>query len=334
MGSIAILPSNPPALFPEPPISRLVSTLNDALLWTGIFAGIAGVLAVTLASRRILSPVRSLSNAARRLGQGDFSQRVEGRSRDEIGQLSRTFNAMVESLQNDEIQRKNLMADIAHELRTPISNIQGYLEAMKDGLVQPDSKTLDVIHQEVIHLSHLIEDLRLLALAESGSLRLNLEQARIEDALQQAQEAFKAQADAKGIMLTSSIQEHLPTVNIDRVRIRQVMSNLLDNAVRHTDEGGRIIISANLTKDNHIEVTVEDKGEGIPAEDLPYVFDRMYRVDPSRTRSTGGAGLGLTIAKSLVQAHGGAIRVESLLGKGSKFTFTLPVAREGDKPPA
>ena len=161
VGSVAVAPSVTPQVAPEPSVSKLVSALNRSLLWTGLAAGAGGILLVSLLSRRVLAPVRGLSSAARLLGQGDFSQRVSAQGRDEIADLGHTFNSMAEGLEKAEQQRRSLMADVAHELRTPLSNIQGYLEAVRDGLLQPDSDTIDTIYQQVLYLSHLVEDLRL-----------------------------------------------------------------------------------------------------------------------------------------------------------------------------
>ena len=328
VGSILVAPAEVPEIAPEPPLSRLVSTTNRSLLWTGLAAGAAGTLLVALLSRQVLAPVRGLSTAARRLGRGDLSQRVSTSGRNEISQLARIFNSMAEDLERAEGQRRSLMADVAHELRTPLSNIQGYLEAVRDGLLQPDTATMDTIYQQVLHLARLVEDLRLLALAEAGALTLSWQPDSLEDVLRRAVEPFRPRAEAKGVALSLEVPPQLPLVQMDRTRIAQVVANLVENAIVHTPEGGRVKVSAEMTASAtraRARVTVADTGEGLPPEDLPLVFARFYRVDRSRTRSTGGAGLGLTIAKQLVEAHGGAISAESVLGQGSRFVFELPV---------
>ena len=326
VGSVAIAPIDVPEIAPEPPLSRLVSAINRSLLWTGLAAGAAGILLVSLVSRQVLAPVRALSSAARNLGQGDLSQRVSSGLRDEIGELSLTFNSMAEGLERAEQQRRNLMADVAHELRTPLSNIQGYLEAVRDGLLQPDNATMDTIYQQVQHLSRLVEDLRLLALAEAGTLRLDQVPDSLEEVLRRSLEAVRPRAEAKGLSISLELPPQLPLVHMDRTRIAQVVGNLLENAVLHTPEGGRVTLSAELAGVATAIVIVADTGEGIPAEELPLVFERFHRVDPSRSRATGGVGLGLTITKRLVEAHGGTIRAESTLGEGSRFIFHLPLA--------
>ena len=325
VGSVAMAPVIAPLEVPEPSVSILASALNRSLLWTGLAAGVAGIVAISLLSRQVLSPVRSLGSAARLLGRGDLSQRVSTHGRDEVSDLGRTFNSMAEDLQKAEDQRRSLMADVAHELRTPLSNIQGYLEAVKDGLLHPDTSTIDTIHQQVTHLTLLVEDLRLLALADAGALRLNSEPDSMEQVLTKSIEAVRPRADARAVSLALDIFSDYPLVDMDRTRIAQVVGNLLENAIGHTPEGGLVNVHADVTDAGAARVAVVDSGSGIPADDLPLVFERFYRVDQSRSRATGGAGLGLTIAKQLVEAHGGVIYAESEPGKGSRFVFELPL---------
>ena len=326
VGSVAVAPSLAPQEVPEPSISILASALNRSLLWTGLAAGAGGILLVSLLSRRVLAPVRDLSSAAMLLGQGDLSQRVSTQGRDEVAQLGSTFNSMAEDLEKAERQRRSLMADVAHELRTPLSNIQGYLEAVRDGLLEPDIDTIDTIYQQVLHLARLVEDLRLLALAEAGALRLDRELDSLEEVLKRSMEAVRPRAEARGVSLSLETPSDFPLVDMDRTRIAQVVGNLLENAIIHTPQDGQVTVLAEVIDTRTARVTVADTGAGIPADDLAQVFDRFYRVDPSRNRSTGGAGLGLTIAKQLVEAHGGTIHAESEPGKGSRFVFDLPLA--------
>ena len=330
VGSFLVAPSDAPQAVQEPPLSQFAQAINRSLVWAGVAAGAGGILLVSLVSGNALAPVRSLNAAARRLGRGDLSQRVTARGRDEVGQLARTFNVMAEGLENAERQRKNLVADVAHELRTPLSNIQGYIEAMRDGVLEPDQATLDTIHQQILYLARLVEDLRLIAQAEAGDLHLDREPDSLEEVLRRSIDGFRARAEAEGIAISLHIPAALPLVDLDRTRIDQVVANLLENAVRHTPSGGAVTVTAGVERSAVATVAVADTGEGIPAEELPYVFERLYRVDPSRARATGGAGLGLTIAKRLVEAHGGSIRVESAAGQGSRFIFELPLVRRDD----
>jgi signal transduction histidine kinase len=233
---------------------------------------------------------------------------------------------MAGSLQEAEEQRRNLVADVAHELRTPLFNIQGYLEAVKDGLLEPDEGTIDTIHGQVLHLGRLVEDLRLLAQAESGGLHLELETDSLDELVSRSVDAARPRAEASGVDLVYRPPGQLTLVDMDRTRIAQVVSNILDNAVQHTPAGGQVRVAVDTAGDARARVTVDDDGEGIPSEDLPLVFERFYRVDASRSRSTGGAGLGLTIAKRLVESHGGVIWAESGSSRGTRVNFELPAS--------
>ena len=210
------------------------------------------------------------------------------------------------------------------KIRTPLSNIQGYLEAIKDGLLQPNQATIDTIHNQVLHLALLVEDLRLLAQAEAGVLHLNYQMESLARLLEDTVLAFRPRADLKGVELALEFPLDSPQVWLDRNRIAQVVTNLLENGVRHAPPGTTVTISTAVAGGN-ARVMVADAGPGIPVNDLPNVFERFYRVDPSRARSTGGTGLGLTIAKQLVEAHQGQIRVESSPGNGARFSFDLPL---------
>ncbi len=309
----------------EPSWARFADFTNRSLLWAVAVAGVGGLLLVSLTSRRALRSVRALTFAARRMGAGDLTQRVEAGGRDEIGELSRTFNGMADALERAERQRRHLVADVAHELRTPLSNVQGYVEALRDGVLEPDAQTLATIHQQVLYLSELVEDLRLLADTEAGDFSLHRERGLLADALRECVEGVRARAEAKGVALASRLPANAPEMSFDRTRLAQVVGNLLDNAIRHTPPGGSVSVEMDVGADT-ATVSIRDTGEGIPEEQLPFVFDRFYRVDPSRSRITGGAGLGLTIARQLVEAHGGTIRAESTPGQGAVFVIDLPLS--------
>ena len=235
---------------------------------------------------------------------------------------------MADDIQRAERQRLNLMADVAHELRTPLSNIQGYVEAMKDGVISPSDETLESIHQQVLQLNHLVEDVKLLSLLDAGALRLNFEKAALGDVLNRSVRGFMAKAHSKEIRLTTEIDEGIPPVRMDTARILQVVDNLLENAIRHTPQGGRVTVRSGMLPTDEAFVAVSDTGEGIPDTVIATVFDRFRRADPSRARATGGAGLGLAIAKNLVEAHGGTIEAESSPGGGTTFRFTIPADHE------
>ena len=312
--------------FREPPPTRFAEATNQSLLWVGLAAGAGGIMLVSLVSRRALRSVRTLNAAARSLGRGDLSQRVPTDGRDEMGELSRTFNSMAEGLERAEKQRRSLVADVAHELRTPLTNVQGYVEAVRDGVLKPDSATIETIHQQVLYLARLMEDLRFLAETEAEDFRLRTEIYSMVEVVQRTVEAFRPSAEAKDVTISVDAAPGLPLVKMDRTRITQVLNNLLGNAIRHTPGGGEVTVSAEAVDRSSVRVVVSDSGQGIPPEDLPFVFERFYRADPSRTRSTGGVGLGLTIAKQLVEAHGGAISAANTPGHGSRFVIDLPVS--------
>jgi signal transduction histidine kinase len=320
IGTLYILPSE------TDPTSAtsLIKAINRFLILGGFLAIIGAAVATAFLSRRFLKPVRELTVAAKQLGQGDLSHRVQFKDKGEIGDLGRTFNSMADSLERDEVLRRNLVADVAHELRTPVSHIRGQLEAIEDGLIQADEKTFSSIYEESLLLSRLIDDLQELSLAEAGKLSLYRQATDVTQLVQKTTDAVKTAATTKGIILTTELSSELPLCDIDSHRIEQVVRNLLDNALAHTPQGGAITVAANRL-DKFVEINVIDTGEGIPAEDLPNVFERFYRVDKSRTRATGGSGLGLTIAKRLVETHGGKIDVKSEAGKGSRFFFTIPI---------
>ena len=330
IGELTVSSDDLPETLTEPPLSRLSQTVNRSLLWAGLVAGGGGLVLVTMMSSSALAPVRTLTGAARRLGRGDLSQRVSVQREDEVGELAQTFNTMAEGMEQAETQRRNLVADVAHELRSPLSNIQGTIEAMRDGLMDRGDTSLDMLHEQTLHLSHLVDDLGLLAMAEAGDLRLDIRPDSIEEAARRSVEAFRARAEAKGVGLDVEADKNLPLALMDRQRTQQIIGNLLDNAIRHTRGGGRVSVHIGKTEAGDVSVSVRDTGEGIAEDDLPLIFERLHRVDPSRTRATGGAGLGLTIARRLVEPQGGAIRVDSAMGRGSTFTVELPAATEVD----
>jgi two-component system sensor histidine kinase BaeS len=312
----------------ERPDAIFLAAVNRSVLVGALIAGLAAV-AVTLAlSTRILRPIEHLTKAAQRMEKGDLTVRVPVTFEDEIGQLAQAFNSLAGSLTQQEQLRRNMVTDVAHELRTPLTNLRGYLEAARDGLVPPDGALVDNLYEETMLLSRLVADLQELAQAEAGQLTLVRQPASLSGIVEQAVAILRPQANAKGLALTTELPGDLPPVYVDSERIGQVVRNLLNNAVAHTAEGGEIAVTARAAN-AEVAVAVRDSGTGIAPEHLPYVFDRFYRADKSRARQTGGAGLGLAIAKQLVIAHGGSIKVESAPGQGTTFTFTLPVAQGG-----
>ena len=274
-------------------------------------------------SRGISRPLEELAKATRAVAAGDLSTRVPTHGAGEIGELAAAFNTMTQELARADELRRNLTADVAHELRTPLSVIRAKLEGVLDGVYPATPEHLEPVLEEIRLLTQLVEDLRLLALAEAGQLTLEKRATDIGDLLQDAQVNFSPQAADRGVTLTLDLPTELPQVMVDRRRIAQVLGNLLTNALRHTPGGGCVTLSA-AASEGMVKVTVADTGKGIPSEDLPYIFERFWRGDKSRSRAAGGTGLGLAIARQLVEVHGGTIRVESTPGQGSQFWFTLP----------
>ncbi len=309
-----------------PAEQAFLRSLDRSVLWAALVAAVGGTLLVTWFSRRTLSPVRSLTIAARRMQEGDLSQTVPVTTDDEIGELSEAFNAMTTALRQQELLRRNMVSDLAHELRTPLANLQGYLEALTEGVLQPDPELLASLHEETVMLSRLVNDLQDLALAEAGQLELVPQVVDLADVVRRGLAVVRRDAENKGVLLVEDLPEDIPLVEVDPGRVVQVLRNLLWNALDHTPSGGRVTVGAEA-RGRWVAVRVEDTGEGIATADLPYVFERFYRADPARARTAGGGvGLGLTIANQLVEAHGGRIELRSVLGQGAVFTCTFPRA--------
>ncbi|WP_330347241.1 sensor histidine kinase [Streptomyces sp. NBC_00582] len=290
--------------------------------------GTAGlVLALTVAvsavvATRLVRPLRALTEAAQQ--PPDSHARVPVTTRDETGILAEAFNDLAERREKLEAQRKALVADVAHELRSPLTNIRGWLEVTRDGLVEPDPALLGALHEEAVLLQRVIDDLRDLAAADAGTLRLHREPVPADDLLAQVAAAHRVAAQDAGVTLRTGT-DGTPWLDADPVRLRQALGNLVANAVRHTPPGGTVTLGARRDGGEAV-LTVGDTGTGIAAEDLPYVFDRFWRAEKSRSRRTGGSGLGLAIVRQLVAAHGGTAEAASTPGTGSTFTLRLPAA--------
>lgn len=304
----------------------LLNSLFSGTAGSGIVVPLA-VLAVIVVSfafarglRRLVIPLGDLIDAAESVEAGNYAARVRPRGPRELRSLGRAFNAMSARLESSEEQRRRLLADVTHELRTPLTIMQGNLEALLDGVYPPDAEHLEPILDETRVLSRLVDDLRTLSLAEAGALTLHREPTDIGDLVSDAVASFRTQADGAGITLVTAVDGPLPQIEVDPVRMREVLSNLLSNALRYTPRSGSVRVSASAS-DGKVRVSVKDSGPGIAAEALPHVFDRFYKSEESR-----GAGLGLAIAKSLVVAHGGEIGATSVLGQGTEMLVTLPVS--------
>ena len=303
--------------------------LQDSQRSLGIAAFVAIAVAVALGiivSILVTRPMRELAVSARKVAAGDLAQRVKHRSDDEVGEVSTAFNTMAEQLEMKEKSRKQLLADVAHELRNPLSVVQGNLEAWLDGVIAPTPEQIAPVYDETVLLNRLITDLRELSLAEAGQLKLYLEETDLAGLINAEVAVFQARCQEKDVSLHADLAEDLPQVKIDSGRIRQVLHNLLENALRFSQPGGVIKVGVAMGKDKSVLVSVSDTGSGIDPDDLPKVFDHFYKADKARQRSYGGAGIGLALVRKYVELHGGRVWAESEAGSGSTFSFTLPVA--------
>jgi signal transduction histidine kinase len=281
---------------------------------------VVGFVLFGRAIRRTARPIGEVMDAAERITEGDLSARAPVQGPQDIRNLAGAFNRMAEHLESDERRRRDLLADVAHELRTPLAVIRGRVEGMRDGLYEADGEHLELIEREADVMARLLEDLQLLSNAEAGALRLHREWLEPRELVETAADAFATQAQESGLELRSEVGTGLPAVDVDRVRIGEVLANLLANAVRHTPSGGTITLSATGDPAG-VAFAVADTGEGIAPDELAHVFDRFARSPESR-----GAGLGLAIAKSLVLGHGGSISAESEPGRGTTIRLVLPTA--------
>jgi signal transduction histidine kinase len=304
--------------------------VNVALLQAGLIAGGLGVLLGLIMARGLTAPLAQLSAAARRISQGKLNQQVAVKGPDEVAGLARAFNDMSAALEKGEQLRRNLVADVAHELRTPLSVIQGNLRAILDDVYTLDKEEVARLYEQTRHLSRLVNDLHELAQAEARQLPLNRQPANLNDLVALTGETFAPVAETKGVSLEMILPAQTISLNVDSTRLRQVLHNLLNNALRHTPKGGRIMLNLEPNSEA-INLSVSDTGEGIPPDHLPHIFNRFYRADAVRSRESGGTGLGLAIARAIVEAHNGQISAASsgAPGQGSTFTVTFPIDQAG-----
>lgn len=316
-------------------VSKLVmkhidSGFQDAILISlGIATLMASITALAVSwflSRRVVTPIHELAQSAERISQGAYSERVPEAGTDELGALGRAFNEMATSLESVELRRRELLADIAHELRTPLSTIEGYLEGIADGVLAADEKTRSVLETEARRIGRLVDDLQKVSRAEARQLDLRLASTGPYDLLKAAHAAALPAYEAKGVSLDIEAGPGLPAINVDAYRMGEVLGNLLDNALRHTPREGRVVLSTHR-RGQSLELSVSDSGHGIAPAELEKVFERFYRTDRARDRASGGSGIGLTIARAIVEAQGGTIKAESeRAGHGARFTIAFPLA--------
>lgn len=298
------------------------------LISLGVAVGVSVAVALalsTIVSTRIVRPVRELAGAAQRIAHGARDARVPARGTDELAELAAAFNEMAASLERAEQIRSQLLADVAHELRTPLATVESYVEALSDGVLAADDENWGVIRAETSRLNRLVDDLQKVSRAQAHQLDLHLSPVPagtlVSDAVKAAEPAYAA----KGVGLKAHIEPRVPAIEADSERIAEVLANLLTNALQHTPPAGTVSVSA-LQRGEQLEISVADDGEGIAPEHVDRVFERFYRVDPARSRASGGTGIGLAIVRAIVEAHGGTVTATSPgTGSGTTVTLLLPI---------
>jgi len=299
-----------------------LEAVHRYILWASAIGLLAAVVASFLLTRRVLKPLSDMAEGARRIAHGDYATRVPATATDEVGDLGRAFNAMADDLARIELLRKTMVADVAHELRTPLTNMRGYLEALRDGVVAPEPGTLVMLEAEAVRLVRLVEDLSALTRADAAKGALRFGPVDLNALTREAAAVYAPRFKEKGIAFDVAADGASGTVRGDAAWLLTVLRNLLDNALRYTPAGGTVAVAVGRDGGG-MRVTVTNTGVEIPAGDLPFVFERFYRVDKSRSRASGGAGIGLAIVKQLVEAHGGGVGAESG-GGATRVWFSLP----------
>ena len=305
--------------------------VDESLIFSAVAASIAAIVVSLFVSRQVILPIRRIKTASQSIADGNYDERVQipegpfNRRLDELGQLSVSFNQMAAKLEKAETLRQQLIGDIAHELRTPLSTIKGYMEGLMDGVLTAGDATYLQVHQEAERLQRLVDDLQDLNRVEAGVFNLNLEMTSVDDLLKSTVKRLERQFEEKGVAVELETEDDLPKIRVDRDRLGQVLLNIIGNSLQYTPAGGTVTTKARQ-QEQEILITIMDTGIGIASENLSRIFTRFFRVEKSRSRAGGGSGIGLTISKHLVEAHGGTIIAESDgLGKGSRFTISLPL---------
>lgn len=311
------------AIAPHDSHRMFIEAVHKYLLWAALAALFLALLLSYLMTRRVLRPLSQMTRISQELSQGNFSNRVEIVSRDEVGELGAAFNRMADSLEQLEGLRKRMVADIAHELRTPLTNLRGYFEGLSDAVVPPSSETFEMLEAETLRLVHLVDDLQQLSKAEAAEAFLKRRDMELALFLDQLLSLFRLRFQARGIAVAVDIEPADLRFRVDPDKMLQAFRNLLENALGHTPEQGRVRIDARRA-DGRLDIVVGNSGEGIAAEDLPFVFERFFRADRSRSREFGGAGIGLAIVRQVIEAHGGRVSAQS--GDGwTSFRISLPL---------
>ncbi len=306
------------------------NSINEGFIYASLAAFLVAVVVSLLTSRWVVKPIKAMISASRHIAEGHYSERIPiGRDNatasDELGELAASFNQMAEKLEQNENIRRQLLGDVTHELRTPLTTIKGSMEALIDGVIEPEPAVFQQIHTEASRLQRLVEDLQEISRLEAGAFKLEPKPLSLPEVIAHTVALLQPQYDAKQVSLRFTPANEV-TVLADPDRLKQVLVNLLGNALQYTNSGGHVAISFD-SRHHDAEVTITDDGIGLPADQLEHIFTRFYRVDKSRSRSRGGSGVGLTVTRTLVEAMGGTIHAESAgIGMGSTFRFTLPLS--------
>ncbi len=301
------------------------SAINEILFVAASLAFITAVIVSTFVTRRIVKPIKEMQTASRYIAAGNYDERVEVVGEDELADLAQSFNQMAHTLSQTEKRRRQLIGDVAHELRTPLSSLKSVLEGLVDGVLPADSSTFGDAQREVSRLQRLVHDLEELSKAEAGELPMEMALTIPDVFIDTAVTRLTLQYEDKNVQLHTNLPDNLPAIHVDQERMTQVMLNLLGNALQYTPAGGQVTVTVH-TEAQQLIISVQDTGIGIPAESLPHLFERFYRVDKSRSRTGGGSGIGLTISKHIVEAHNGRLTATSPgINQGSTFTIVLPI---------
>ena len=320
--AISATDSKEDQLLVDPPISNIVNQVVKSIAIIGILSIITSIGLIWIISRKTLNPISNIVNISKDLSKGDFTQRIDQSVSGELNEIVTAFNYMASELQKLDEQRKIMMEDIAHELRTPMTNLKGYIEGWSDGIIKPDNETLKILDYQVNTLSKIIDDLSTLSLAESGMLNLNISEFDLSHKISEIINNFKLRSKSKNIKIFNNIDLNI-TINYDSQRFTQIVTNILNNSILAiVDDGGSISFDTSISK-NILILKIKDNGMGIPKEELPYIFDRFYRADKSRNRQSGGSGLGLSIVKYLIESHNGTIKINSELSKGTEVLISI-----------
>lgn len=302
------------------------AAVTESLLVSTTTALVSAIIVSLFVSRRVVTPIRQMMEASQRIAAGRYQERVEVVGTDELGQLAHSFNQMAATLEQTETMRRDLIANVAHELRTPLASIKGYMEGMIDGVLPAEPDTYQQIYHEADRLQRLVNDLQELSRVEAGAFELKRRPLAVAELVQQTAARLRPQFEEKGVSLTLDIPSDLSIVQADKDRLDQVLLNLVGNALQYTPAGGTVTVTAKTQTSAGLLISIHDTGVGISPEHLPHLFNRFYRVDKSRSRAGGGSGIGLTIAKHLIEAHGGHLWAESAgEGQGSTFSVSLPL---------